>query len=131
MFPSAKHIPPPTIKVFRGNTVTLTFSDLKLNGEDKPTVLSGESILFIVKSPLGTTVLSRTLAGTDDEEIPIRFDLAPEDTVDLCAPFKYQYSVDLYTNGRETFFTLQKGDLVLMESIGTIYDIDTNTEEGD
>lgn len=123
MFPSAKHIPPPTIKVFRGNTATLTFSDLKFNGEDKPTVLSGESILFIVKSPLGTTVLSKTLAGTDDEEIPIRFDLVPEDTVDLCAPFKYQYSVDLYTNGGETFFTLQKGNFVLMSGVGDVNDV--------
>lgn len=131
MFPSAKHIPPPTIKVFRGNTVTLTFSDLKLNGEDKPTVLSGESILFIVKSPMGTTVLSKTLVGSDETETPIRFELTPSDTVDLFAPFKYNYSIDLYTNNGETFFTLQKGNFVLMKSIGTIYDINENTEEGD
>lgn len=123
MFPSAKHIPPPTIKVFRGNTVTLTFSDLKFNGEDKPTVLSGESILFIVKSPMGTTVLSKTITGTDDTDIPIQFDLIPDDTIDLCSPFKYQYSIDLYTNSGETFYTLQKGDFVLMNSVGTISDI--------
>lgn len=123
MFPSAKHIPPPIIKVFRGNTVTLTFSDLKFSGEDKPTVLSGESILFIVKSPMGTTVLSKTITGTDDTDIPIQFDLIPDDTIDLCSPFKYQYSIDLYTNNGETFFTLQKGDFVLMNPVGTISDI--------
>lgn len=123
MFPSAKHVPPPTIKVYRGNTARISFPDLKFNGEDKPTVLYGESILFIVKSPMGTTVLSKTLTGVEGEEIPIQFDLIPEDTVDLYAPFKYQYSVDLYTNGGETFFTLQKGNFVLMDPIGTIADI--------
>lgn len=128
MFPSVKHIPPPTIKMYKSNNYTLAFDNLKFNGEDKPTVLSGESILFIVKSPLGTTVLSKTLTGTDEEKIPIQFDLAPEDTVDLCAPFKYQYSVDLYTNNGETFFTLQKGDFVLMDPIGTIEDIPTIKE---
>lgn len=123
MFPSAKHVPPPTLKLYRGNTTTISFPDLKFNGEDKSTVLYGESILFIVKSPMGTTVLSKTLTGVEGEELPIQFDLVPEDTVDLCAPFKYQYSVDLYTNGGETFFTLQKGNFVLVDPIGTIADI--------
>ena len=123
MFPSAKHIPPPTIKVYRGNTATISFPDLKFNGEDKPTVLSGESILFIVKSPMGTTVLSKTITGTNDTDIPIQFDLIPDDTINLCSPFKYQYSIDLYTNSGETFYTLQKGDFVLMNSVGTISDI--------
>lgn len=53
MFPSAKHVPPSTLKLYRGNTTTISFLDLKFNGEDKPTVLYGESILFIVKSPMG------------------------------------------------------------------------------
>lgn len=123
MFPSAKKVPLPTIMLYRGNTAVISFKDLTFNGKDKPTVLSGESILFIVKSPMGTTVLSKTLIGADNEETLIQFDLAPEDTVDLCAPFKYQYSVDLYTNGGETFFTLQKGDFVLVDPIGTIADI--------
>ena len=123
MFPSAKHVSPPTLKLYRGNTTTISFPDLKFNGEDKPTVLYGESILFIVKSPLGTTVLSKTLTGTDEKEVPIQFDLVPEDTVDLYAPFKYQYSVDLYTNGGETFFTLQKGDFVLMSGVGDVNDV--------
>ena len=123
MFPSAKHIPPPTIKLYRGNTAAISFPDLRFNGEDKITVLSGESILFIVKSAYGTTVLSKTLTGTDEEELPIQFDLVPEDTVDLCAPFKYQYSIDLYTNGGETFFTLQKGNFVLMSGVGDVNDV--------
>ena len=123
MFPSAKHILPPIIKMYKSNNYTLAFDNLKFNGEDKLTVLSGESVLFIVKSPLGTTVLSKTLTGTDEEEIPIQFDLAPEDTVDLYAPFKYQYSVDLYTNGGETFFTLQKGNFVLMSGVGDVNDV--------
>lgn len=129
MFPSAKHIPPPIIKMYRGNTTTITFTDLKFNGEDKPTVLYGESILFIVKSPMGTTVLSKTITGAEGEEIPITFDLTPDDTINLCAPFKYHYSVDLYTNNGETFYTLQRGDLILREPVGDIYD--TKSKEGE
>lgn len=123
MFPSAKHIPPPTIKVYRGNTARISFTDLKFNGEDKPTVLYGESILFIVKSPLGTTVLSKTLTGTDEKEIPIQFDLVPEDTINLCAPFKYDYSISLYMDGVTDFFTLERGVLLLKNPIGDINDI--------
>lgn len=126
MFPSPKCVPPPTIRLFRGNNARITFADLKFNGEDKTTISYGESILFIAKSPIGTTVLSKTLSGSEDEEIPIQFDLVPEDTVDLCSPFKYRYSLDLYrTDGEQTvFYTLQKGDFVLREPIGTIYDIE-------
>lgn len=123
MFPSAKKVPPPTLKLFRGNTATLTFADLKFNGEDKPTILYGESILFIVKSPMGTTVLSKTLTGVEGEEIPIQFELIPEDTVGFCAPFRYFYSVSLYTNGADDFYTLQRGDLILREPVGDINDI--------
>lgn len=132
MFPSAKHVPPPTIKVYRGNTARISFPDLKFNGEDKPTVLYGESILFIVKSPMGTTVLSKTLTGVEGEELPIAFDLVPEDTVDLCAPFKYNFSLDLYNseNNQTDFYTLQRGDFILMDGVGTIYDIENNTENG-
>lgn len=128
MFPSPKHIPLPTIKMYRGNTFTIMFNDLKYNGEDKLTVLSGESILFIVKSPMGTTVLSKTLTGSDEEEIPIQFDLVPDDTVDLCAPFKYDYSVDLYAGDPNdiSFYTLQKGNFILLDGVGTTYDITTN-----
>lgn len=128
MFPSAKHIPPPTIKLYRGNTAAISFPDLRFNGEDKITVLSGESILFIVKSAYGTTVLSKTISNIDSEAIPIQFELEPEDTINMFAPFKYKYSVDLYTNNGETFFTLQKGDFVLMDSVGTIEDIPTIKE---
>ena len=123
MFPSPKRVSPPVIKVYRSNTATITFERLQFNGEDKITVLSGESILFIVKSAYGTTVLSKTLSNIDGEAIPIQFELEPEDTLAMFAPFKYKYSVDLYTNNGETFFTLQKGDFVLMEPIGTIADI--------
>ena len=130
MFPSAKRIPLPTIKMYRGNTYTITFDNLKFNGEDKSVISSGESILFIVKSIYGTTVLSKTLSDIDGEEIPIRFDLDPEDTLNMFAPFKYKYSVDLYTNNGETFFTLQKGDFVLIDGVGTIYDIEENSENG-
>lgn len=126
MFPSPKRVPPPAIRLFRGNNAQITFADLKYNGEDKTTISYGESILFIVKSPMGTTVLSKTLTGVEGEEVPIVFDLVPEDTVDLCSPFKYRYSLDLYrTDGEQTvFYTLQKGDFVLREPIGTIYDIE-------
>lgn len=130
MFPSPKRVPPPTIRLFRGNNARITFTDLKYNGEDKTTIAYGESILFIVKSPIGTTVLSKTLTGIEGEEIPIQFDLVPEDTVDLCSPFKYRFSVDLYkTESQQTaFFTLLKGDFILREPIGTIYDIETPKE---
>lgn len=123
MFPSSKIKPAPTIKIYRSNSCTLTFNNLIYNNEPKTTILYGESILFIVKSPMGTTVLSKTLTGVEGEELPIQFDLIPEDTVDLCAPFKYDYSIDLYTDNGETFFTLQKGVFVLRNSCGTVKDI--------
>lgn len=126
MFPSAKKVPPPTIKLYRGNTASLTFTDLKFNDEDKTTILYGESILFIVKSPMGTTVLSKTLTGVEGKEIPITFDLVPEDTVDLCAPFKYDYSVSLYTDGVTDFFTLERGVILLRDPCGDINDIETD-----
>ena len=126
MFPSAKKMSPPTIKLFRGNTSSLTFTDLKFNGEDKTTISYGESILFIVKSPMGTTVLSKTLTGVEGEEIPIQFELIPDDTVDLCAPFKYDYSVSLFTDGVTDFYTLERGVILLRDPCGDINDIDTD-----
>lgn len=124
MFPSPKRVPPPTIRLFRGNNARITFADLKFNGEDKTTIAYGESILFIVKSPIGTTVLSKTLTGIEGEEIPIQFDLVPEDTVDLCSPFKYDYSVSLYMNSVTDFYTLIKGIVLLENPIGDIRDIE-------
>lgn len=124
MFPSPKRVPPPTIRLFRGNNARITFADLKFNGEDKTTIAYGESILFIVKSPIGTTVLSKTLTGIEGEEIPIQFDLVPEDTVDLCSPFKYDYSVSLYMNNVTDFYTLIKGIVLLENPIGDIHDIE-------
>lgn len=132
MFPSSKIKPIPTIKLYRSNNCTLSFDNLKFNNEPKTTILYGESILFIVKSPMGTTVLSKTLTGVEGEELPITFDLVPEDTVDLCAPFKYHFSLDLYNseNNQTDFYTLQRGDFILMDGVGTIYDIENNTENG-
>lgn len=132
MFPSSKIKPAPTIKIYRSNSCTLTFNNLIYNNEPKTTILYGESILFIVKSPMGTTVLSKTLTGVEGEELPIAFDLVPEDTVDLCAPFKYHFSLDLYNseNNQTDFYTLQRGDFILMDGVGTIYDIET-PEEGE
>ena len=124
MFPSPKCVPPPTIRLFRGNNAQITFTDLKFNGEDKTTILYGESILFIVKSPMGTTVLSKTLTGVEGEEIPIQFDLVPEDTVDLFSPFKYDYSVSFYMNNVTDFYTLIKGIVLLENPIGDIRDIE-------
>lgn len=128
MFPSAKKVPSPTIKLYRGNTATLTFADLKFNGEDKTTISYGESILFIVKSPMGTTVLSKTLTGVEGEEIPIQFDLIPEDTVDLFSPFCYHFSLDFYLTEDDqiAFYTLQKGNFILQDPCGDINDIDTD-----
>lgn len=123
MFPSAKHIPPPTIKMYRGNTSTIVFNKLQYNGNDKPTVLSNESILFIVKSTLGTTVLSKTIVGIEGKEIPICFHLFPDDTVDLCSPFKYEYSVSLYKKDSEDFYTLERGIFILKNPVGSIRDM--------
>ena len=132
MFPSPKLTPPPTIKVYRSNTATITFEGLKVNGEDKTTISNGESILLVVKSPMGTTVLSKTLVGVEGEEIPIQFELEPEDTLYMFAPFKYHYSVDLYNSDVSEFLTLQKGDFILEDPVGDINDIkkETNEQEG-
>jgi hypothetical protein len=126
MFPSSKIKPIPTIKLYRSNSCTLSFDNLKFNNEPKTTISYGESILFIVKSPMGTTVLSKTLTGVEGEELPIQFDLIPEDTVDLCAPFKYDYSVSLYTDGVTDFFTLERGVILLRDPCGDINDIETD-----
>ena len=123
MFPSPKRVPPPTIKVYRSNTATITFEGLKVNGVDKTTIENGESILFIVKSPMGTTVLSKTLVGVEGGETPIQFELEPEDTLYMFAPFLYHYSLDLYDNDEGFFYTLQKGDVILEDPIGVITDI--------
>ena len=127
MFPSPKRVPPPTIKVYRSNTATITFEGLKVNGVDKTTIENGESILFIVKSPMGTTVLSKTLVGVEGEETPIQFELEPEDTLYMFAPFVYHYSVDLYDDLMTGFYTIQKGDFILMSGIGDINDISSNS----
>ena len=124
MFPSPKRVPPPTIKAYRSNTTTITFEGLKFNGEDKTTISNGESILFIVKSPMGTTVLSKTLVGTEGEEAPIQFELEPEDTLTMFSPFIYHYSVDLYNSDVSEFYTLQKGDFILEDGIGDVNDIE-------
>ena len=129
MFPSPKRVPLPTIKVYRSNTATITFEGLKVNGVDKTTIENGESILFIVKSPMGTTVLSKTLVGVEGEETPIQFELEPEDTLYMFAPFVYHYSVDLYNSDVTEFITVQKGDFILMSGIGDINDIEKDNEE--
>ena len=126
MFPSPKRVPQPTIKVYRSNTTTITFQGLKINGVDKTTIENGESVLFIVKSPMGTTVLSKTLVGVEGEETPIQFELEPQDTLTLFAPFLYHYSLDLYDNLMTGFYTIQKGDFVLEDPIGDINDINSN-----
>ena len=126
MFPSPKRVVPPEIRVYKSNTVTITFNNLQFNGESKTTLGSDESILFIVKSQLGTTVLSKTLVGEENVETPIQFDLVPDDTINLHAPYVYDYSLSLFSQGQEDFFTLQKGNFILMNPIGTILDIDNN-----
>lgn len=130
MFPSPKRVPPPTIKLYRGNTAKITFKGLKFKGEDKTTITEGENILFIVKSELGTTVLSKTLVGNEGVETSIEFDLVPEDTINLFAPYIYHYSVDLYNSDITEFYTLQKGDVIFTNPIGTIRDIpDTEIDD--
>lgn len=126
MFPSPKRVPPPEIKVYKSNTATINFDNLKFNDKSKTTLDDGESILFIVKSQLGNTVLSKTLVSDEGAETPIQFDLVPDDTINLHAPYVYDYSISLFTRGQEDFFTLQKGNFILMNPIGTILDIDNN-----
>lgn len=126
MFPSPKRVPPPTIKILKSNNTIITFEGLKFNGEDKTTISERESILFIVKSPMGTTVLSKTLVGSEGIETPIEFGLLPEETLHIFAPFVYHYSLDLYRNSEGFFYTLQRGDVIIGDPIGTIEDINQN-----
>ena len=123
MFPHAKIKPLSTIKIIQGNTgnysPTLTYKNelLSILGE-------GVFLMLIIKTPMGETVLSKTLTGSG-EGTAISFDFLPTDTIQL-APFKYHYSIDLYVgDGQETYYTLERGIFDLMRPVGTFEDITT------
>ncbi len=119
---------PPKLTLYRGNTLKGWKPELKFNNEDKITLLSGELLLFIVKTDLGTTCLSKTLIGKEDENVEIAFDFNIEDTINLRAPYVYNYSIDLYVKGEnaeEQMYTLQKGLFQLEEPYGDVNDIET------
>lgn len=111
----------PEIDLIRGNTGSYSPA-LLLDDEPLETLGKGEFILFIVKSALGTTYLSRTLAGSVDGT-PITFEFKPEDTIEL-SPFRYEYSIDYYIgNGISTYYTLERGIFNLIPEVGNIKDI--------
>ena len=123
MFPSAKRKPIPHIDLIAGNTGSYV-PMLKFNDEPLMTLTDGLFLMLIVKTPMGETVLSKTLAGTETG-VPIVFDFAPNDTIDI-APYRYSYSIDLYSgDGQTQYFTLERGVFRLHHSIGTYRDIET------
>lgn len=127
MFPSAKRKPIPHIDLIAGNTGSYV-PMLKFNDEPLITLTDGLFLMLIIKTPMGETVLSKTLAGTETG-IPIVFDFVPTDTIDL-APYRYSYSIDLYSgNGQDQYYTLERGIFRLHHSVGTYRDIENNKEK--
>lgn len=128
MFPSAKRKPIPHIDIIAGNTGTYV-PMLTFNNEPLVTLTDGLFLMLIVKTPMGETVLSKTLTGTETG-IPIVFDFVPTDTIDV-VPFKhYHYSIDLYSqDGQTEYHTVERGVFNLIPAIGNFRDIGTNTNE--
>lgn len=118
---------PPKLKLYRGNTLNGWKPELKFNDEDKTTLDEGELLLFIVKTDLGTTCLSKTIIYKEGETNEIAFDFAIDDTINLRAPYVYNYSIDLYVKNDDTeeMYTLQKGLFILEEPYGDRNDIET------
>ena len=100
MFPNPKAKCPKKISLIRGNTGSY-FPSLSLNDEPLETLDEGFFIMLIVKTPMGETVLSKTIVGTS-EGTPIMFEFLPTDTIDL-APFHYSFSIDIYTDKDRRF----------------------------
>ena len=122
MFPSPKAKRPKEISLIRGN-MSSYFPSLTLNDQPLETLGEGFFIMLIVKTPMGETVLSKTIVGTQ-EGTAIMFEFLPTDTIDL-APFHYAYSIDIYTDSGQTFYkTLEKGVFKLRHSVGTFKDIE-------
>lgn len=117
---------PPKLTLYRGNTLKGWKPELKFNNEDKSTLLMGELLLFIVKTDLGTTCLSKTLIGKEDEDVEIAFDFSIEDTLNMRSNFSYNYSIMLYREPLNECYTLQKGIFILNEPIGSINDLLNN-----
>ena len=123
MFPHTKIKPPPTIKLIQGNTGAYSPA-LTYDGQPLESLGEGFFLMLIIKTPMGETVLSKTLTGSG-EGTAISFDFLPTDTIQL-APFKYHYSIDLYVgDGQETYYTLERGIFDLMRPVGTFEDITT------
>lgn len=111
----------PEIRFIRGNTYSYSPA-LQYDGQPLQTLSAGQFLMLIVKTPMGETVLSKTLTGSEDGT-DIVFDFAPTDTIDL-APFGYAYSIDLYEgSGQELFQTLERGVLAIEKCIGNFQDI--------
>ena len=124
MFPNPKAKCPKKISLIRGNTGSY-FPSLSLNDEPLETLGEGFFIMLIVKTPMGETVLSKTIVGTS-EGTPIIFEFLPTDTIDL-APFHYSFSIDIYTDNGQTFYkTLERGVFNLQPPVGTFKDIEAN-----
>lgn len=124
MFPRAKIKPLPTIQIIQGNTGNYSPS-LTYDGQPLESLGEGFFLMLIIKTPMGETVLSKTLTGSG-EGTAISFDFLPTDTIQL-APFKYHYSIDLYVgDGQETYYTLERGIFDLMRPVGTFEDIRTD-----
>ena len=122
MFPSPKAKRPKEISLIKGNMGNY-FPSLTLNDQPLETLGEGFFIMLIVKTPMGETVLSKTIVGTQ-EGTAIMFEFLPTDTIDL-APFLYSYSIDIYTDDGQTFYkTLEKGVFKLRHSVGTFKDIE-------
>ncbi len=127
MFPSAKKKPIPHIDLIAGNT-GFYIPMLKFNDELLITLDEGLLLMLIVKTPMGETILSKTIVGSEDK-VPIVFNFVPTDTIDL-APYRYHYSIDLYSgDGQTEYHTLERGIFYLHHPVGTFRDIQTNEKE--
>ena len=115
----------PEIRFIRGNTYSYS-PVLQYNGQPLQSLSEGQFLMLIVKTPMGETVLSKTLTGSESGT-EIVFDFAPTDTIDL-APFGgYSYSIDLYEgSGQSLYLTLEKGVLNLLKDVGNYKDIEVN-----
>ena len=114
----------PEIRFIRGNTYSYSPA-LQYDGQPLQTLGVGQFLMLIVKTPMGETVLSKTLTGSEDGT-EIVFDFAPTDTIDL-APFGYAYSIDLYEgSGQDFYVTTEKGVLNLLKDVGNFKDIEVN-----
>ena len=115
----------PEIRFIRGNTYSYS-PVLQYNGQPLQSLSEGQFLMLIVKTPMGETVLSKTLTGSENGT-EIVFDFAPTDTIDL-APFGgYSYSIDLYEGSGEDFYvTTEKGVFDLLKDVGNFKDIEVN-----